>query len=200
MSCRADCRRQRGYESLPCRIALQRIIETDWTGPAIAGDGRQSGGRGTIAHNAVPLTGLLVRDEEEKLILLYWPAKRASKLIGIQYRLWQTLEIANPVVGVQRAVAEKFKRASVVVVGAGLSDYIDVGARVASVTRIVGRGLNLEFLDGIRNRNGKGSKLDALRARVETEPIVDGNAILQIGVLSGAASIYSNKSCTLARK
>src|SRR5207302_11488267 len=98
---------------------LRRSGETDWAAAAIAWNGRQRGGRGAVAHDAILLACLLVRHKEEKLVLLDRPAKGAAELVRIQYRLRQTLEIADPVVRIQRAIAEEFERASVVAVGTG---------------------------------------------------------------------------------
>src|SRR5690348_6427254 len=110
---RANGRSQRRYEGCTRRVTLRRSSEAARAGTPIAGNRRQRDRGRAVAHNAVLLPGLLVRNKEEELVLLDRPAEGPAKLIGIQHRLGKPLEIADPVVGVQRAIAEKFKRASV---------------------------------------------------------------------------------------
>lgn len=85
------------------------------------------------------------------LSFLIGPAKGAAVLVLVQHLLGSVIPSGVPeeIIRVEGGVAEKFKRASMEIVGARLSDDIYVGARIAAISGITGRGLNLEFLNGI---------------------------------------------------
>ena len=97
----------------------------------------------------------MISNEEKEFVFLHRTAKSPSKLALVQLQLRSARRIPEIVVGIQSGVPEEFKRAAVKTVGAGLGDDVDVGARIAAVASIVIRGLNLEFLDGVRIRGRK---------------------------------------------
>src|SRR5260370_41064735 len=84
-------------------------------------------------------------------------------------------------------------------VGAGLGDYVDVGTRVAAEAGVVGRSLDLEFLNSVR--------IGDSNARVETEVtriavaggVVDGNAVHLVVVLLGAGAVDAHVLRTAAK-
>jgi len=178
---------------LCCRIALRQRRPTYRTRAAIAAGNRRQCDAGVApAGNSVLLIRLLIRHEEEQFVLLDGSAKHPSILVLIQNQLRSARGVPEPVVGIQSRVAEEFKRRPMEIVGARLGDDINVGARIAPVTRVVGRGLNLEFLNGVRIGNPKRSVLRAFMGAVEAEPVIDCNAVLQKGVLAEGATVHGD--------
>ena len=95
----------------------------------------------------------MISHKEEEFVFLHGAAESSAKLVLVQRRFRRTRHcrgIKEIVVSVEGSIPEKFKRAAVKIVGAGLGDDVDVGAGIAAVACIVVRSLNLELLNGVR--------------------------------------------------
>ena len=91
----------------------------------------------------------LVIDEEERPVLDEGAAQVAAELVLVVGRLRLARPLREEVVRVQRVVAEVVVGGAVELVGARLGGDADGGARRASVLGRVGRGHDLELLDGV---------------------------------------------------
>ena len=119
----------------------------------------------------------------------------AAELILIQYLRhaagcavhgWRGLSaeaVAEEVVRLEIGVAEELEQRPVDVVGAGFRDDVDVGAGVAAIARVVGRGLNLELLQGVRIGNADAGVDAAIRADAGAGEVQDVDAVHLIVVL-----------------
>ena len=84
-------------------------------------------------------------------------------------------------------------------VSAGLRHHIDVGARISSVTRVVCRGLDFEFLNRIRVGNWKRREEATVIPNVETRPVVDRCSIHLVIILGIVGPIDGDDQPSLAK-
>ncbi len=150
---------------------------------------------GTEAGKLVLLIIFLIIHEEKELILLDGAPDGAAINVRVQYRVSigqarkPLVAFEEPFIGVERRVAEEFKSRPMEVVGSGPSNHIHVGAWIATVTGVVTRRLNLELRNRIRIGHGKRAIQCALGDAAQTHVVVNRDAILQIGVLTGRTPI-----------
>src|SRR5579862_8521076 len=108
-----------------------------------------------------------------------WPAERAPILISFQDIARGSIDLVEKCVGVERVVAQKFKRASMPLVGAGLGNHADNSAAVPAILRRIVTFEDPEFSNGV----GIGIEHDAV-----VEQIVVQSSVQQISHGVGAAA------------
>ena len=74
-------------------------------------------------------------------------------------------------------------------IGSRLGYHVDIGARVAPVAGVVGRGLDFEFLDGIRIWNRDSSVNAAIAGTAAVCDVIDGDAVHLEIILPGIGAI-----------
>src|SRR5437870_985499 len=123
-------------------------------GPPVAvGNWRQKGCGKTLRPNSVSLPRSLVAEECEQLVLDDRAAQDAAELVLIQDLLrcgaGPVVAIVEEGIGVKNRVSEILKRRSMELIRSGFCNDVHICARIPPVAGVVGRGLNLELLEGV---------------------------------------------------
>ena len=85
-------------------------------------------------------------------------------------------------------------------IASGLGDDVDVRAGIAAVARVVGRGLDLEFLNGIRIRDGDPDIDTGIRVIAGPERVDDGGPVHHDVVLVQSGAVHGDIRRGLAER
>src|ERR1700683_1796282 len=110
---------------------------------------------------SVNLAVEFLREEEEELVFLNWPADGEAEVVPAQFAFryrGRGIRI-EPVVSIQRIVSSEVIDGSVEAVGATASDYVDLASSGLPILGPVGVSDNLTFRDGINRMGGKNRAL-----------------------------------------
>src|SRR5204863_1441401 len=114
---------------------------------------RQKGCGETLCANSIFLPRSLVAEESEQLVLDDGTAQDAAELVLIQdllrCRAGPIVAIVEEGIGVKNRVSQILKRCSVELIRSGFCNDVHIRARIPPVAGVVGRGLNLELLEGV---------------------------------------------------
>src|SRR5207248_1349526 len=72
--------------------------------------------------------------------------------ILLHCRTGLSFPLEEELVGIERVIAEKFESRAMPICRPAFQNSIDIAAAVASLSRVIEAGLDLEFLHGIRTR------------------------------------------------
>ena len=125
---------------------------------AIVGEGERHGGRAG-GQGSVRDAHALIGEEVEQFVLLDGAAERCAELIAIQERHLLGNDgrgVVKERRGVHDAVLKLLVDLAVQFVGARLGQNINVRPAVGALRGIVHRGVDGNFLDGLRRRSGQG--------------------------------------------
>ena len=135
-----------GARSATCRPALQAgdaaAVKSPRSMSAVGTNASQRARIGLDIRALIPA-------EEENPVLGDRAADGAAELVAPQ----RVLRQREGVLGIEAAVADELEEAAVDIVGARLGDDVDDGGGVVAVARGERARLDLEFLEGIRERH-----------------------------------------------
>src|SRR5262249_34536384 len=138
----------------------------------------------------VSVPDALVGGKEEHLILLDWPTDGRAEAIVVQFRhlvliRYHSARIAEKRSGVQYAILKMIVEFPMDSVRAGLRDYRDLRAALATLRRIVHSRIDAHLLQCFRRRRGHSL----------ADLVVDGGIRLALGPVSGERSGVGGKPC-----
>src|SRR5437867_9310965 len=170
--------------------------------PVAVRNRRQEGVGKTPRVDSVFLPRSLVAEECEQLVLDDRTAQNAAELVLIQDLLrcsaGPIVAVVEEGIGVKNRVSQIFKRRSMELIRSGFRNDVYIRAWIPPVAGVVGRGLNLELLEGVWAwYSDSGVQARIIGASTVGE-IGDIDAIHLEVVLAGVVAIHRHVLRTLA--
>ena len=144
----------------------------------------------------------LIAEECEQLVLDDRTAQDAAELVLIQDLLrcsaGPIVAIVEEGIGVENRVPQILKRRSVELIRSGFRNDVHIGAWIPPVAGVVGRGLNLELLEGVWTRYSDSGVQTRIIGGSTVGEIGDIDAVHLEVVLAGVVAIHGHVLRTLA--
>ena len=152
--------------------------------------------------DSVFLSRSLIAEECEQLVLNDGTAQDAAELVLIQDLLrcsaGPIVAIVEEGIGVENRVSQILKRRSVELIRSGFCNDVHIRARIPSVARVVGRGLNLELLECVWTWYADSSVQTRITRGSTVGEIGDIHAVHLEVVLAGVVAIHGHILRTFA--